>query len=439
MRWTHAARGILLVVWWCGLPGLSWAAEPEPASTDHARASIEHEQRIRELEAKVASATEVIGALRAELDALKREAGIPGNPLVGSPGEGAVRAIYLGDSTGMPLYQVKDVAAASDGAPGSTEDGAKPPTQQELEEQAAPGDQVPPTFTPSFLRDARALLLPRNTLQAQFGVGFSSLNRNLLTIQGLDIINSIFIGTITVEKLKQRSASASVQALYGITDTVQFGTRLSGSRIERSLEFPQGVQVIPQSNRLVETNGMGIGDVEADLSWNFSHEDGWIPDMVGTVLVKPPSAKSAFEVDRNVIAFGSGFWATRVGLTMVKVSDPATVFVSAGYFLNIPRTFSGVKYDPPDTIDIGAGLGYALNPFLSLTSRFNMRIVGETTINGRVAGNDFITATFGTGVAYGYSRTGSVSFSVGIGLTPDSPDFEVGLSFPFVFSLPEWY
>ena len=51
-----------------------------------------------------------------------------------------------------------------------------------------------------------------------------------------------------------------------------------------------------------------------------------------------------------------------------------------------------------------------------------------------VPGSSLTTATFTFGVSYVMRKNLSMDFSVGVGLTEDSPDFQVNLSIPIRFS-----
>lgn len=50
-----------------------------------------------------------------------------------------------------------------------------------------------------------------------------------------------------------------------------------------------------------------------------------------------------------------------------------------------------------------------------------------------VVGSDYSAATFQTGLTYQLSDALFVIGTVGIGVTPDAPDFSVGIKFPYRF------
>jgi hypothetical protein len=429
-RWCRAHWVVL---------ALGWVMAGAPAAADPDALSGGNEEKINALEEKISSVAGTLESLRADLDALRREAGLPASGPRSRGGE-VLRADYIGEAGDVPFYRVRasaPVSAGSDEPP--TEAADAPGPDATLDKEEVPQNPEPPIFTPAFLRDARALLLPRNALEVEPGILYTDNTRNSLTIRGLDIINTIFIGTINVQKLKRRTITPYLQLRYGILADLQMGARFSAVNVKESLEFPQTIQSAPARTNL-ERKAFGIGDFEADLAWNALHESGWIPDLILTGMVKGTTGTNPFEIKSNAVATGSGFWGVRGGFTVVKVSDPATLFASASYFYHMPKTYSGFKFDPPDSIDLSAGLGYALNPVLSLTSRVETRFIDDTTINGRaVSGSGATVAVWNTGIAYGYSRSGSFQFSVGFGLTEDSPDFDMNFSLPFVFSLPQWW
>jgi hypothetical protein len=93
--------------------------------------------------------------------------------------------------------------------------------------------------------------------------------------------------------------------------------------------------------------------------------------------------------------------------------------------------------DPPDSINWGCGLSYALNPFLSLTTRLNGGFTEKTEVNGlEIDGSDQVTASLGLGLTYGLSSRTSLDISADLGLTDDSPDFQIRVSTPFSLVVP---
>ena len=128
-------------------------------------------------------------------------------------------------------------------------------------------------------------------------------------------------------------------------------------------------------------------------------------------------------------------------MTIVKVSDPAVIFLSGGYFYHFKDQAGRFgEVDPPDSIDWGVGMSYALNPFVSISTRFNSRYTEKTIINGfEIHGSDQTSATLGLGVTYGLSGSSALDVSANFGLTEDAPDFAIRMSIPYTLDLPRFW
>jgi hypothetical protein len=185
-----------------------------------------------------------------------------------------------------------------------------------------------------------------------------------------------------------------------------------------------------------------MGDISGGLSIHMLREGEWLPDVIFTANLKSDTGTSPFDVDSGSLATGTGFWGLRGGFTAVKVSDPAVLFLSAGYFYHHAsddvRGFKDV--DPPDTIDWGCGLSYALNPFLSLTTRLGGGFTEKTEVNGlEIDGSDQVTATLGLGITYALSSRTSLDIMTEFGMTDDSPDFAIRVSTPISMVVPSFW
>ena len=71
---------------------------------------------------------------------------------------------------------------------------------------------------------------------------------------------------------------------------------------------------------------------------------------------------------------------------------------------------------------------------LSQGERFIASFVNESTADGvRVPGSRLVVANLKTGLTYALTKNLSFDFSIGTGLTEDSPDLTVTASFPYTF------
>lgn len=145
---------------------------------------------------------------------------------------------------------------------------------------------------------------------------------------------------------------------------------------------------------------------------------------------------------------GNGVWQANVGLSMVKTADPAILFANLGYVHSFPRGFSDIDSNP-DTLNpgdvklggsvyFGAGVAFAFNERTSLSLSFSDRISAHasTRFQGgkwmKVIGSDANAASLNLGVTYALNAHTTLVTLLGIGLTPDAPDFTLAFKIPYM-------
>jgi hypothetical protein len=404
-------------------PLVGAARDGSAQSTSPAASEPPSAERIVTLEQKLDAAERYIQNLRAELDLLK--AGRPA-------------------SRQGPAVSVAPAPEVARATPPPQPPSQPAPAETPTEEEGGPSpEQDRPVFTPAFLRQAQAVLIPKNRLEITPSFQYTYSDFNLLSVQGLDIIESIFIGKITVEKQRTHGLAAQLDARYGITDRLQASVTAPYRLLISQVSFPPQIQRFPDPIPTTTNTTQHLGDIEVGLSYHALRERRWLPDLIVGITAKTTTGASPFEVGPSENATGSGFWGIRGQATMVKVADPGILFGSASYQLNLEDDVniasSGVTFDPGDVFQLSAGYAYALNPFLSLTTRIEGSYVQPYTIDGsNVDGTDLWLASLGFGVTYGINRLAALDFGFQIGITEDAPDFRFTLSVPFQFTLPSW-
>ncbi len=317
--------------------------------------------------------------------------------------------------------------------------------QQRLEEEervSQDQEEPEPELQASFLKQANAVLIRQGRFEVEPSLSFRHTNRNELIVRGIDLIENIFIGTNEVGRLKRNVLTHTYSIRYGLTDRIQLNLSIPIQRSWRQNTLDPAIQrTVGEATETTDSDG-GLGDIAGGVSVHLFQEGEWLPDVIWTTSFKSDTGSSPFDVDSGTLATGTGFWGARTGFTLVKVSDPAVLFLSGGYFYHHKsdevRGFDEVE--PPDSIDAGFGLSYALNPFLSITTRFSSSYSEKTVVNGLdIDGSDRVTAALGLGVTYALSGTRSLDLSAEFGLTDDSPDFTVRVSMPISVSLPPFW
>jgi hypothetical protein len=90
-------------------------------------------------------------------------------------------------------------------------------------------------------------------------------------------------------------------------------------------------------------------------------------------------------------------------------------------------------------LSFGAGFALALNDKTSISFSYSqliqkaarLRAVGGPWV--RQAGTDVNSATFNTSLTHQLSPRLSMVGMVSVGLSPDAPDFSIGIKFPYTF------
>jgi hypothetical protein len=175
----------------------------------------------------------------------------------------------------------------------------------------------------------------------------------------------------------------------------------------------QKIQLL--DNTEINNNSAGFGDITAGLKYLLVGERGRLPDIIGSVSLTFPTG-SAF--DPNDPNMKSGIWQMTSGLTFVKSSDPAVLFASLAY----RRGFgSGAQ----DAFHYGLGLGFAINPQITLSGQFSGAYEMESDEK------PFSTEPmyFRAGLSYASRRNEYIEPSITFGLNDDATNTVLNLSY----------
>jgi hypothetical protein len=402
-------------------------------------------QRIQVLEQKIFQAARYIEGLHRELQVLKRAAGVA-TPPVGTQGAPSQRPRQAPSGAARTPTPPPGTQHAFRGTTSEEERSAREERRREAErleeEEQVSQEQETQELQGAFLRQANAVLIPKGRFEITPALTFRHTNRSEMRVRGVDLIENIFVGTIEVGRLKRTVLSHSYAFRYGLTDRIQLDLTVPYQRSWRQEFLDPEVQRRVGEPTETRTSDAGLGDISGGVSIHLLREGEYLPDLIVTANLKSDTGTSPFDVDSETLATGTGFWGLRSGFTLVKVVDPAVLFLSSGYFYHhASDDVKGFKeVDPPDRIDLGFGLSYALNPFLSLSTSFSGSYAEKTAVNGKdIDGSDQVTASLGLGATYALSKRSSLDISTAFGLTDDSPDFLISVSMPMSFVMPRFW
>lgn len=435
------------------------AAQADRANLDALRDEVN--QRLKELEAlkrKLADEETNFKRLSRSLDKgqLESRRATGSTDVNGLP----VGTAATGGATAAVQAVQADEAAQSDQHAGADAGNASQPNAPATPVGQAPvADTHPPAVAPIF--DQPGVLTPRRKLVVEpyFQFGYSSQNQ--LSLVGYTIVPALLIGLINVSQVKTTTLTGGVALRYGITNRMEFEVR-----VPYVYQTNDAVARAPfagtAANSTVSSNGHGIGDVE--MTFRYQLNQGG-PDKfyyVGWLRVKTATGKSPFDVVTDCVVScvanttantglplqqptGSGFIAVQPGLTWLFPTDPVVFFGNFSYLHSFGKDeslrlvdgqtqFLG-KIQPGDIWGFNIGMGLALNEKASVSIGYDQSIVLPTSQNGQTVPGSVrtILGTLLIGYSYRLSPTTTLNFSLGAGLTRDTPDLTLTLRVPMSF------
>ncbi|WMJ69260.1 hypothetical protein [Stenotrophomonas sp. 24(2023)] len=292
---------------------------------------------------------------------------------------------------------------------------------------------------------------------------YARYDRKQLTLNGFLALDAIFLGNIAIENVESDSITYNLAARWGVSRNLTLN--LDVPYLARRTVYQKGgaggaAAAIAQE----ETSGNGIGDIGLSANYRLFGERGWRPETVLTAGVTAPTGRAPYGLDWRVIErddddyirfavpaeqpTGNGVWQANVGVSMVKTADPAILFANAGYVHSFVRGFDDIDSNP-DTVNpgevklggsvyFGAGVAFAFNERTSLSLSFSDRIGARasTRYKGgqwvKVIGSDSNAASLNLGVTYALNSHTTLVTLLGIGLTPDAPDFTLAFKIPYM-------
>jgi hypothetical protein len=292
---------------------------------------------------------------------------------------------------------------------------------------------------------------------------YARADRNRALFRGVEVVESVLIGTFDINESRQDVLQQKVGLQYGLTNDIEIGVDVPFiARWDTSVLTPVAGPNEDGITREIDNsaNGYGVGDVSLSLRKQLHAPRGFGPYIIGNVQVNLPTGKGPFEVARNSFgeaqeaATGSGFYGLTSGVTAVLPSDPGVLFGSLSYTKNFASNVEAaippvevVRVDPGDSVSFSAGIGLALNPRLSLNLGyahswgFGTQTTTRAIVDEGAEPADEVTRTsrdlqvgrllFGT--TYKVNKRTSANFAVEAGLTDDATDMRMMLRFPFVF------
>ncbi|WLE62668.1 hypothetical protein GIY62_19920 [Burkholderia plantarii] len=368
-------------------------------------------------------------------------------PLSPAPGDGT------GTATGVPVATPAGSGAASGrsataAAPGTigTENRAAEPTRTEAENAVVQREHAP---------------LFDHKLTIDWGISDTYYDRRQLQLSGFLALDAIFLGNLNLGQTKSHQLTSDVDVRYGLTSRINVDVDVP--YVYRTSSFIVG-GAGGAASTLSDASGTShaLGDVNFGLYYQFVKETQNLPDIVGSLRVKAPTGTSPFgiklrQIDPNntnlvapdTLPTGTGFWSITAGVSALKTYDPVVLFGSLSYTYNVARSFSDIssvvgqtqpaKVKLGDIVQIGGGVALAFSERDSASIAYTLAIEPQTKTQApgdvwqKVPGSQTTASTLNFGLNHVFNKHLTMNASVSVGLTPDAPNFVVGVRFPYTF------
>jgi len=301
-----------------------------------------------------------------------------------------------------------------------------------------------------LLLEAGAVLLPQGVVQLEPGIEYDHFSNSFVALSGLTLFDAITIGTIRVDRIDQDIVTSTWNLRYGILDRLQWEAKLPvGYRSE------QEILRVGTSNPIERVvDNFGIGDFDTALLWHAWYGRGAVPSVILNARARFPTGESPFDIGTEEVddgepgapvfrvkkpALGSGFFAVSPGFTGLWRTDPVVFFVGATYDINLQRDQGSPfgEIDPGDTLQGFIGMNVSLSERVSLNFSFIDAYTWHTEQNGtKIDSSAFNDGRLLIGSSIGVNPYSSLVVSAAIGLTQQSPDFQLIARVPFTFRIP---
>jgi len=293
------------------------------------------------------------------------------------------------------------------------------------------------------------------------GLTYSHYDTRQLGLNGLLLLDAIFLGNINVDQIKSDNFTLDMTGRYNLGNRWQFDLNVPLVYRESTYESAGAGGSTQQVSSESVTGDPRLGDVSFGVSYKFLDEGPNRPDTVFSLRVKAPTGEDPYGIklvqspDNDNLSVpedlptGNGVWSVTPGIAVVKTVDPAVLFANLSYTYNLEESFDdispvqnqkvGGKVKLGNWFQYGLGMAFALNERMSLSMSYSQLVSQKSKIKPdggswqTVSSSDANAAYFNIGMTYALSDKLTMVPNLSIGLTPDSPDFSFSLKFPYYF------
>ena len=309
-----------------------------------------------------------------------------------------------------------DDAPAADQVPAAVQAPAANPAEPKTLGKAPP----PNNNNLEFLRRQTVLLKPG---QWQFDAGLTyTMFENTFPIALVDNANQV-VGVVQ-GRARQRLATIPFELRYGLTSKIQAFCALPVGWANSGISFP--------GSEIHDDIG-GLADLRAGASFLVRQGCGCDPDQVATIAMTAPTGDPGpFSIGLAPGArLGEGYWGIAANVLWIHTLDPIIVYYGVGYKHRFDAELSGLQVNPGEEFNLQLGVGFAVNPNVTLSSSFLGAYISKYKANSvQLAGSELeiVRQRFSVTIARGSKI---VEPFAEIGMTQDSPGTRCGVVWTF--------
>lgn len=286
------------------------------------------------------------------------------------------------------------------------------------------------------------LLLPSGMLEVDNVASYYSISSDHLTVNGFALLPVLVVGDITSDRLRRDILIHSMTARLGLP-----------GRLQMDFTVPYGYilnRTVDANNNQTSSSQFGMGDIQAGISKQLTVEKGSMPDLLANIHFKSVTGTNSYDLQSADTSLGTGFNSIQGNITAAKTSDPVVFFGNMSFTRSLPAHHT-IPISDPENPDVTSMLGFlrpgdaygfqlgsvlALNTETSMTVGWDQRFTRQTKLNGEpLPATSLVEGSLRIGTSYMYAPGRMIDVSFGVGLTPDTPNLQFSVGFPFRRSL----
>jgi hypothetical protein len=185
--------------------------------------------------------------------------------------------------------------------------------------------------------------------------------------------------------------------------------------------------------QVITTRATGFGDVHLrfDRRYNGILKSAW--NSLVQIDIGLPTGKSVYNTNANESPTGIGHFEVGGNVSFERAFDPVTFHTTLGISRFLPKKVNDVSIDPGFGYLMQTGFGFALTDRLAFLEQLEYARRPDVFLTSPLDFKTVSSAQSSVGHSFLYRPRGGHEFQMffNLGLTPQSPDYGIGISYSF--------